>query len=200
MDRSIDSIEGRGSSSILLSSSGARARGQSAPRRSSGAPARSSGEDLEWRGDSSVSSSSGAVSGSLRSWGASRRNRARVGPSGTLGSRVVVVIVNANSGHLLRRALAALQEQSRRPDKLIAFALKRRLRVALRAKVDAVRGLPAILRDRRTVQRTRVASAGELLAAMARGQDVLPVLTRRSRELAVASPREAAERPPSKPA
>jgi GT2 family glycosyltransferase len=83
---------------------------------------------------------------------------------------------------------------------VIALALKRRFRVALRAKIDAVRGLPAILRDRRAVQRTRVATTRELHAAMARGLEVLPVLTRRSRELAAASPREPAERPPSKPA
>ena len=83
---------------------------------------------------------------------------------------------------------------------VIAFALRRRFRVALRAKVDAVRGLPVILRERRTVQRTRVASTGELRAVMARGLGVLPVLKRRSRELAAASPREAAGRPPSKPA
>jgi GT2 family glycosyltransferase len=34
-------------------------------------------------------------------------------------SRVAVAIVNANSGQLLRRALAALQEQSRRPDRTV---------------------------------------------------------------------------------
>ena len=81
---------------------------------------------------------------------------------------------------------------------VIAFAFRRRFRVALRAKVDAVRGLPAILGERRTIQRTRVASSGELRDAMARGRTVLPVLKRRSRELDAVSAREPAARPPSR--
>jgi GT2 family glycosyltransferase len=82
---------------------------------------------------------------------------------------------------------------------LLAFARRRRFRVALRAKLDALRGLPAVLRERRAVQRGRVASARELRAAMATGFDVVPTLLRRSRELAAAAPaREPAAPPPSR--
>jgi GT2 family glycosyltransferase len=79
-----------------------------------------------------------------------------------------------------------------------AFALRRRLRVGFRAKRDAVRGLPEILRERRAIQRRRVASSREVRQAMATGLTVVPVLTRRSRELAASVPREPAAPPPSK--
>lgn len=69
---------------------------------------------------------------------------------------------------------------------LAAFARRRRLRLALSAKADALRGLPTVLRDRRAVQRRRVASARTLRAAMATGFEVVPTLLRRSRELRAA--------------
>jgi GT2 family glycosyltransferase len=84
---------------------------------------------------------------------------------------------------------------------LAAFARRRRLRVALKAKADALRGLRAVLRARREVQRGRVESVRSLRAVMATGLDVAPVLLRRSRELGGGgSPREPAVPPPSKPA
>lgn len=83
---------------------------------------------------------------------------------------------------------------------LAAFARRRRLRVALRAKADALRGLPAVLRARREIQGSRVESARALRSVMATGLDVVPVLLRRSRELGGAAPREPAVPPPSKPA
>lgn len=70
---------------------------------------------------------------------------------------------------------------------LIAYGLLRRPRLVYRAKLDAVRGLPMVLRERRAVQRRRVVSSRDLRAAMARGLDVLPMLARRSRELRAAS-------------
>jgi GT2 family glycosyltransferase len=79
-----------------------------------------------------------------------------------------------------------------------AFALRGRLRVALRAKSDAIRGLPEMLRRRRSIQRHRAASVSDLRRAMARGPAVVPVLMRRSRELAATTPREPAAPPPSK--
>jgi GT2 family glycosyltransferase len=83
---------------------------------------------------------------------------------------------------------------------IAAFARQRRLRIALKAKGDAIRGLPAVLRARRQIQRGRVESARSLRGAMARGLDVVPVLLRRSGELRGASPTEPAVPPPSKPA
>ena len=82
---------------------------------------------------------------------------------------------------------------------LAAFARQRRFRLALRAKRDALRGLPAVLRDRRKVQRRRIASARELRAVMETGLGVVPVLVRRSRDLRRASAREPAAQPPSRP-
>ena len=81
---------------------------------------------------------------------------------------------------------------------LAAFARQRRLRLALKAKLDAVRGLPAMLRERRRVQGGRIASARALRETMATGLDVVPTLVRRSRELRAASPREPAVPPPSR--
>ena len=49
------------------------------------------------------------------------------------------------------------------------FALAGRARVILRAKRDAVLGLPAILKTRRTLQASRVSSGRSLLACMDRG-------------------------------
>jgi GT2 family glycosyltransferase len=69
---------------------------------------------------------------------------------------------------------------------LAAFARQRRLRLALSAKLDALRGLPAVLRDRRVVQRRRSASTRTVRAAMATGFEVVPTLLRRSRELRTA--------------
>jgi GT2 family glycosyltransferase len=66
---------------------------------------------------------------------------------------------------------------------LVAYVRLRRAGLVLRAKRDALRGLPAVLRQRREVQRGRVASSRELRALMAKGFDVVPMLTRRSREL-----------------
>jgi GT2 family glycosyltransferase len=71
---------------------------------------------------------------------------------------------------------------------LVAYARLRRARLIFRAKRDALRGLPAVLRERREVQGRRVASSRELRALMARGVDVVPMLTRRSRELEAAGP------------
>jgi GT2 family glycosyltransferase len=70
---------------------------------------------------------------------------------------------------------------------LIPYARLRRFRLVLRAKVDAIRGLPAVLRERRLVQRRRVASSRALRAVMSKGLDVVPLLSRRSRELRGAS-------------
>jgi GT2 family glycosyltransferase len=81
---------------------------------------------------------------------------------------------------------------------LVAFAGRRRFRIALQAKLDALRGLPPVLRERRAIQRGRVASARELRAAMATGFDVVPTLLRRSREFAAAPAREPAAPPPSR--
>jgi GT2 family glycosyltransferase len=69
---------------------------------------------------------------------------------------------------------------------LIAFARLGRSRLIVRAKLDALRALPLVLRERRNIQRRRVASSHELLALMARGLDIVPVLVRRSRELRAA--------------
>jgi GT2 family glycosyltransferase len=69
-----------------------------------------------------------------------------------------------------------------------AFALRGRFRVAVRAKVDAVRGLREVLRERETVQSARRTSARELRGAMATGLAVMPTLLRRSRELAATEP------------
>jgi GT2 family glycosyltransferase len=73
---------------------------------------------------------------------------------------------------------------------LIAFGLRRRFRIAMRAKVDAVRGLPTVIRQRRSVQRRRVASARSIRAAMAQGLDVVPTLLRRSRDLRTADAKD----------
>jgi GT2 family glycosyltransferase len=81
---------------------------------------------------------------------------------------------------------------------IAAFALRRRFRVALHAKRDALRGLPKILRERRAIQRRRIASARDLRRAMATGLTIVPVLARRSRELAATEPREPAAPPPSR--
>jgi GT2 family glycosyltransferase len=67
---------------------------------------------------------------------------------------------------------------------VVAFALQGRSRIVLRAKFDALRSLPAVLADRRRVQRSRVASARDLRRLMAKGFSVVPVLLRRRRELA----------------
>lgn len=79
-----------------------------------------------------------------------------------------------------------------------AFALTGRLRIAFQAKRDALRGLPDILRERRVVQRRRVASARDVRRTMATGLTVVPVLLRRSREFAATVPREPAAPPPSR--
>jgi GT2 family glycosyltransferase len=81
---------------------------------------------------------------------------------------------------------------------LVAYAALRRFGLVLTAKRDALRELPAVLRNRRALQRGRVVSASELRDAMATGLDVLPVLLRRSRELAAAAPTEPAAPPPSR--
>lgn len=52
---------------------------------------------------------------------------------------------------------------------IFVLALRGQGGVALRAKIDALRGLPAMLRKRRTVQSARRASSSELLRLMARG-------------------------------
>jgi len=52
---------------------------------------------------------------------------------------------------------------------LVSFSARGQARVILRAKWDALRGLPAVLRDRRRVQRGRRVRARELLRWMARG-------------------------------
>ena len=52
---------------------------------------------------------------------------------------------------------------------LTAFAVRRRPDVILRAQRDAVRGLPGMLRTRRSVQRSRVVSPWALRRLMARG-------------------------------
>ncbi len=52
---------------------------------------------------------------------------------------------------------------------IVRFALAGRLRVILRAKRDAVLGLPAILKTRRDLQASRVSSGRSLLACMDRG-------------------------------
>ncbi|MGH3079756.1 MAG: glycosyltransferase family 2 protein [Gaiellaceae bacterium] len=83
---------------------------------------------------------------------------------------------------------------------LAAFAITRRAGVAFRAKRDALRGLPEILRERRAVQDRRVVSSREIRRALARGRSVVPVLSRRSRELAATAPTEPAGPPPSRPA
>jgi GT2 family glycosyltransferase len=80
---------------------------------------------------------------------------------------------------------------------MAAFALRGRAGVALRAKRDALRNLPAVLRERRSVQSRRVRSVREVRSAMARGLSVVPVLTRRSRELAAGAPTERAAPPPN---
>ncbi len=49
------------------------------------------------------------------------------------------------------------------------FSARGQARAILRAKWDALRGLPAVLRDRRRVQRERRIGARELRSAMARG-------------------------------
>jgi GT2 family glycosyltransferase len=66
---------------------------------------------------------------------------------------------------------------------LIPYARLRRSRLVLRAKLDAIRGLPAILRERRLVQSRRVASSRDLRAVMAKGLELVPLLRSRSREL-----------------
>jgi GT2 family glycosyltransferase len=71
---------------------------------------------------------------------------------------------------------------------LLAFARQRRFRLVLRAKADALRGLPAVLRERREIQSRGIAPARALRAAMARGLDVVPVLLRRSRDLRAGPP------------
>jgi len=58
---------------------------------------------------------------------------------------------------------------------LIHFAGRGLLRPILRAKVDAFRGLPAVLRQRRLVQASRRAGASELRRAMAGGWKALGV-------------------------
>jgi GT2 family glycosyltransferase len=64
-----------------------------------------------------------------------------------------------------------------------AFAARGRVRVILRAKRDALRALPAILAERRAVQRDRVVSARDMRNAMAKGFTVVPILLRRQRDL-----------------
>ena len=70
---------------------------------------------------------------------------------------------------------------------LIGYIRLRRARLVMRAKVDALRGLAPVLRERRIVQRRRVPSSRDLRALMATGLDVVPMLTRRSRELSASS-------------
>ena len=82
---------------------------------------------------------------------------------------------------------------------LIAYTRLGRARLVLRAKGDALRGLPAVLRERRVVQGQRVASSRELRALMARGLEVVPMLARRSHELEEAAPKESPAAPPNDP-
>jgi GT2 family glycosyltransferase len=67
---------------------------------------------------------------------------------------------------------------------LLAYLRLGRARLIIRAKADAVRGLRQALRDRREIQRRKKVASRELLALMARGVDIAPILRRRSRELA----------------
>jgi GT2 family glycosyltransferase len=52
---------------------------------------------------------------------------------------------------------------------VVWFSMRGQARTILRAKWDALRGLPAVLRDRRRVQRLRRIGARDLRSAMARG-------------------------------
>ena len=61
---------------------------------------------------------------------------------------------------------------------------RRRARVVVRAQWAALRGLPAVLRRRRAVQRRRVVGARELRRSMARGASVYAVAAGRSQRLA----------------
>jgi GT2 family glycosyltransferase len=71
------------------------------------------------------------------------------------------------AGALLRHAPAIARGQA---GNLYTAARERKLRVWARAMRDALRGLPAVLRKRRAVQRTRVITLAELEAAA--GADV----------------------------
>lgn len=52
---------------------------------------------------------------------------------------------------------------------IVHFSLKGQGVIVLKAKWDALRGLPAVMRDRRALQASRRVRAGSLLAQMARG-------------------------------
>ena len=71
---------------------------------------------------------------------------------------------------------------------LLAYAWLGRSRLVLQAKLDAIRGLPAVLSERRLVQGRRVVSSHDLRAVMAKGRDVVSVLRSRSRELGAGGP------------
>jgi GT2 family glycosyltransferase len=58
---------------------------------------------------------------------------------------------------------------------VLGYARQGRGGVVLRAKLDALRALPRVLRARREIQSRRAASAPALLAAMARGREGLEV-------------------------
>ena len=66
---------------------------------------------------------------------------------------------------------------------LLGYARLGRSRLVLQAKLDAIRGLPAVLSERRRVQGRRVVSSHDLRTVMAKGLDVVSVLRSRSREL-----------------